>query len=593
MKYTKFIINNFKGVKGQVELDLTSLPNSNIFTLVGLNESGKTSILEAIDLLQNKCPNDEAHKMIHKSKKGNFNDSISVQAFLDLDEEDEKRIKEYCDKEIGFKLTQKVKDVKISKVYNFKDSKFDKFESLWILPLRGRVKKGRSDVDLYNKHLEDWKKVVRYIEENFPKILYYENFLFDFPQRIYLGSVETLNKEEKEYRKILQDILDSFNNGLSVESHLFDRLENSTPENEGALESLLGDISQKLTQTIFKNWNEVFLKDSKEIELKTFKDESKGYYLQLKIKQGKDRFSIDERSLGFRWFFSFLLFTEFRKERKEDFGETLFLLDEPASNLHQKSQLKLLGIFEKLSEKCKIIYSTHSHHLINPKYLAGTYIVKNKAINYDEEENFDQSETDISATLYKNFVSTYPDEKDHFKPILDAIDYSPSSFELVEKIVCIEGKNDYYTFKYFQSVIFKKYAFNFYPGAGVGKYDDLFRLYIAWNKSLVAVFDSDKQGKKEQQRYPNQISVELKDKIFTLENINSSWDNHTTEDLFTADDRINIIKTLFPGETSYNKSKFNTAMQDLFIKNKKIKMDTETTKNIKKVFEFLDKKLTV
>lgn len=591
MKYTKFMIKNFKGIKGEVELDFTNLPKSNIFTLVGLNESGKTSILEAIDLLQNKQPNDQAHKMIHKSKKGNFNDSISVQAFLTLDEEDEQRIKDFCKKEIGFNLTEKIGTINVTKKYNFKNSKFDNFKSSWVLPLVGRMKKGRSDVSLHVKFIEEWRKVVDYVEENFPRILYYENFLFDFPQMIYLDNTSELNKEETEYRKILQDILDSFDNGLSIENHLLERLENSTSENQGALESLLGDISQKLTDTIFKSWNEVFLKDSKEIEIKSYKDELKGYNLQIKIKQGKDRFSIDERSLGFRWFFSFLLFTEFRKDRKEDFGETLFLLDEPASNLHQKSQMKLLNIFDRLSQDCKIIYSTHSHHLINPKHLAGTYVVKNKAINYDEEENFDQNETDISATLYKNFVSSYPNEKDHYRPILDAIDYTPSSFELVEKIVCLEGKNDYYTLKYFQSVIFKKYSYNFYPGASVTKYEDLFRLYTAWDKKFLALFDSDLQGKKEQKRYINQISEELSNSVFTLEDVDKSWKNYTTEDLFSDNDRLMVIKTLFPKETKYNKSKFNTAIQDLYINQIDISLSETTKNNFNAILDFIGTKL--
>lgn len=591
MKYSKFTIKNFKGVKDTVSLDFSNLPTSNIFTLVGLNESGKTSILEAIDLLQNKQSEEHAHKMIHKSKKGNFNDKIYIEATLTLDEEDEIRIRSYCRKKIDFKLTESIKTVRVRKEYNFKNSKFDSFNSRWTVPLKGTKGKGRTTIDLHEKSLDDWRQVVSYIEDNFPRILYYENFLFDFPQKIYLGEVSGLKKEEVEYRKILQDILDSFDNGLSIEDHLYERLDNPTPENMGALESLLGDIAQKLTEVIFKGWNEVFLKDSKEIEITTFKDADKGYCLQLKIKQGKDRFSIDERSLGFRWFFSFLLFTEFRKERKEDFGETLFLLDEPASNLHQKSQMKLLDIFDRLSEKCKIIYSTHSHHLINPKHLAGTYVVRNKAINYDEEENFDQNETDISATLYKNFVSTYPKEKDHYKPILDAIDYTPSNFELVEKIVCLEGKNDYYTFQYFQRNILDGYDFHFYPGASVTKYEDLFRLYIAWDKYLLALFDSDRQGKKEQARYINSISAELKDYVFTLDQVDETWKNMTTEDLFSESDKLLIIKTLFPKEEIYNKSKFNTAMQELFINNTPVQLSKETKQNFRKTFDFLKSKI--
>ena len=590
MKYIKFDIENFKGVKGKIQLDFNTLPLSNIFTLVGLNESGKTSVLEAINLLQNKQPDDKAHEMIHKSKKGNFNGDISVSATLELNEEDEDRIARYCLQNFKFRITKKIKNIKITKKYSFENSEFKKFQSLWTLPLFGKKPRGRVDVELNEKYKEEWDSVVTFIETNFPKILYYQDFLFRFPQRIYLEKPETLTGDEKEYRRVLQDVLDSFDDNLTLDKHIVERLNNPTPENEESLESLMGDIAQKLTDTIFDNWGEVFLKDSKQIELKNAKDDIKGYYLQLKIKQGKDRFSIDERSLGFRWFFSFLLFTEFRKERKEDFGETLFLLDEPANNLHQKSQMKLLGMFEKLSEKCKIIYSTHSHHLINSRQLAGTYVVKNKAINYDEEENFDQNETDITATLYKNFVSSYPNEKDHYKPILDAIDYTPSSFELVEEIICLEGRNDYYTFGYFQNVVFKKYALKFYPGASVDKYEDLFRLYLAWGKTLLAVFDSDSQGKKAKQRYINTISEELKDTVFTLDDICAEWQNMTTEDLFTEGDKLVIIQTLFPEISAYSKSKFNTAIQSLYINKQKIKLSNNTKKNFKKVFEFLNER---
>ncbi len=47
MRYTAFKIKNFKGIR-ELELKLDSAPNSNIFTIVGLNESGKTTIIEAL-----------------------------------------------------------------------------------------------------------------------------------------------------------------------------------------------------------------------------------------------------------------------------------------------------------------------------------------------------------------------------------------------------------------------------------------------------------------------------------------------------------------------------------------------------------------
>lgn len=590
MRYTKLRIKNFKGIKN-LELDLNKNPKSKIFTLVGLNESGKTSILEAINLIQNKISDEETHKMIHKSQQFNFNDKIIIEAELELEENDEKEIKKYCKDEFKFNLTESVKIIHISKIYTFTNSKKTNYESLWEINLKGK-KTGKNDVEMYQKYKENWEKVVEYIQGNlFPKILYYENFLFDFPQKIYLKEYEGETKEQKEYRKVLQDILDSFNSGLTIDEHLLERLEKQSSADKQALNSLLGLISEKLTDKIFKSWNEIFIEGNNEIELSADKS-GKGFYIDIQIKQGRDKYLISERSLGFRWFFSFLLFTEFRKERNEEFGETLFLLDEPASNLHSRAQKKLLNLFGKLTDKCKLIYSTHSHHLINPKFLEATYIIRNKAINYENEENFVQTETDIEAVLYKKFVADYPKQYDYFQPILDSIHYCPSSLEQIPEIVCFEGKFDYYTFSFIKEKLSEKdFNFNFYPGAGVDKYENHFRLYLSWNKNFIAIFDSDKQGESAKKRYIREISDELKEKVFTLEDINLNWTNIKTEDLFSDEEKIKIIQGLYPEENTYNKSKFNIAIQDLFINKKDIRLSIKTLNNFKKIFDFIKEKL--
>ena len=426
--------------------------------------------------------------------------------------------------------------------------------------------------------------------------MYYENFLFDFPAKIYISNESTIDPTlaEQEYKDVMQDVLDSLEENLTLDQHILARLKSPTEEDKAALDATLGRMSETLTNIIFSSWGEVFSKSNskgKEIEVSVGYTQGKGYYLQLKIKQGNARFSVSERSLGFRWFFGFLLFIMFRKSRKKDFGETLFLLDEPANNLHQKSQSRLLGVFEKLSGECKIIYSTHSAHMINPKYLSGTYIVKNSAINYEELDGFNANETDISATLYKNFVSKYPDEVDHYKPILDAIDYIPHDMELVERIICLEGKNDYYTFKLMERVIFGSNKRHFYPGASVDKFDSLFRLYLAWQKTLIALFDADKAGIGARDRYVKEISAELGEYIFTLSDIDETWKGKSTEDLFTEEDQLNIIHCSFQNEEKYNKSKFNAALQQLFIDGAVIELSEATKDNFKKVFDFIDKHL--
>jgi predicted ATP-dependent endonuclease of OLD family len=72
--------------------------------------------------------------------------------------------------------------------------------------------------------------------------------------------------------------------------------------------------------------------------------------------------------------------------------------------MHQTAQKNLLSIFEDLSKSCKLIYTTHSHHLINPKWLNGTYIIQNESLDYENELSFVINNTSIIATPYRQFV---------------------------------------------------------------------------------------------------------------------------------------------------------------------------------------------
>ncbi|MCE9501810.1 MAG: AAA family ATPase, partial [Leptospira sp.] len=98
MKFTKFVIKNFKGIEN-ITFNLDKSPEANIYTLVGLNESGKTTILEAINLFN---PSDKGlsaldipgstikdfNILIPISKRDNYNDKISIEVTLKLENDD-------------------------------------------------------------------------------------------------------------------------------------------------------------------------------------------------------------------------------------------------------------------------------------------------------------------------------------------------------------------------------------------------------------------------------------------------------------------------------------------------------------------------
>lgn len=133
MRYTHFEIKNFKGIRS-LRLDLNTTPRGKIHTLVGLNESGKTTILEAIDYF---IPSDEAldpknlggrirqdqHDLIPVASRANFNGETTISAGFELDDSDIRALKKYMRTEYGYTLGTISNQITITDKYEFKNSK--------------------------------------------------------------------------------------------------------------------------------------------------------------------------------------------------------------------------------------------------------------------------------------------------------------------------------------------------------------------------------------------------------------------------------------------------------------------------------------
>ena len=106
----------------------------------------------------------------------------------------------------------------------------------------------------------------------------------------------------------------------------------------------------------------------------------------------------DERSSGFQWFFSFL--TAFSRYDEYDDRPVIILLDEPALGLHAKAQRDFLRfIEERLSQRCQVIYTTHSPFMIQPDHLERARLVEDKGHDRGSVITSDVLTTD-SDTLF-------------------------------------------------------------------------------------------------------------------------------------------------------------------------------------------------
>jgi 5S rRNA maturation endonuclease (ribonuclease M5) len=246
-----------------------------------------------------------------------------------------------------------------------------------------------------------------------------------------------------------------------------------------------------------------------------------------------------------------------------------------------EAQKKLLDTFERFvaddKKPLKLLYTTHSHHMINPKWLEGAFVVRNEAVDYSEPFG-NRKVTNITAIPYKHFVAEYPDQQDYFQPILDTLEYQPGLLEKVPNVIITEGKNDYYTLRYVNEVLLKnKYKkIRFLPGIGCNKNHAIIQLYMGWNKSFMVLLDADKAGKKAAKEYLSTFGDIIIPSIKTYKDFVPEIEDVAMENIFTGEEKLAITQRFNETATEYKKSEFNTAIQTALINKEVIELSEET-----------------
>lgn len=157
------------------------------------------------------------------------------------------------------------------------------------------------------------------------------------------------------------------------------------------LQARLEAASNKLTAEIFSYWTQNrHLKVQFRFEQGLPGDPppfNSGFVLRTRIENTRHGVttSFDDRSAGFVWFFSFLIW--FSQVKKNYGDKIVLLLDEPGLTLHASAQQDLLRFFrEKLTPNFQVIYTTHSPFLIEPSNLLATRTVEDVFIEPKAEE---------------------------------------------------------------------------------------------------------------------------------------------------------------------------------------------------------------
>lgn len=602
MYYKQFAFRNFKGID-EMTLDLSG----DVTTLIGLNESGKTTILEAIFCFSYGAEDLEfinpgmaslraPDQWIPISRRANFNDTIEICALVGLTEDDKTGLRAHMRHEFGLKLTELPEEIEICEKHRFENSRFIRTNRIWSLSVQG-TKGQQRNPRTFGGGTEEWRGALDYLKEHLPRIWYFPNFLFELPERFTLGDEALAGDEEQDksrfYRSTFEQILAQLGSGANLETHVVDRLNSSERADQRSLNALLLDMGRVITNTIFEGWDRIFghRPAAQEVELAAESDAGEAY-LELRIKGPDGYYDLSERSLGFRWFFMFLLMTSFHG-LDEDGPRPLFLLDEPASNLHSTAQAELLKSFENLVSKCHLIYTTHSHHLIDVRWLDSAYVVKNAALgSLDFADYVTQrigANTSVSATRYRRFVAEHPSETSYFQPVLDLLDYRPSLLEPVPEVVLVEGKSDFYLLRYAVEVLGLRSDLRLVPGGGAGSLDPLIRLHIGWAKSFVVLLDGDAEGRKQKQRYETEFGPTIQNRCLLLPELCGDRDAKEVERLLEPDDQQNIVDAVYGQSAAMPRPKkaLSNAIMELYARRQPVAFGAASTLRMTTLLERL------
>lgn len=634
MKYTGFIFKNFKGIR-----ELKVPINEGVTTLIGLNESGKTTILEAIFCFSYGAEDLEKinpgmasvrrpEEWIPVSERANFNGNISITATVLMDEADKFALKKFMQEKFDLTLSMIPTTLVITEQYEYKNSRRTRTRRIWGINANGTKGKQRN-TRRYDHTTLEWNQLIVFLEDRLPRIWYFPDFLFELPDRFKISEPMVIQQSRVEdpfmgqfnprsqatqaiakatdesldrdrfYRSIFENIMKSLGNGATLDT-LIERLRSNDRADRRNLDALRLEMSRLVTDTVFGAWSRIFVHDlaTQEVHIEAAFDSDGAAFLELKIKGADGYYDLSERSLGFRWFFMFILMTSFL-DQTIGRPKPLILLDEPASNLHSSAQAELLKSFEKLAEHCNLVYTTHSHHLINIRWLDTAFVVKNTGLEASNPSSYYSSRvganTSIEATRYREFVSNNPSQTSYIQPVLDLLQYHPSVLEPVPNVVLVEGKSDFYAFRYMDEILEIESGLHFVPGGGAGSLDPLIRLHVGWGKGFLILLDGDAEGKKQRERYDSEFGPLVSGRCFLIPELCGDSNVLEIEHLFGKADREAIASRAGADgskSSAVSKKNFNRALTELYSGRIKAHVEEATVTRFERLFAELSERLS-
>lgn len=538
MKYIGFEIENYRAIEKPLRIDFSK---KTLIPLVGINECGKTTILQAIYCFDS--VNDKEYKGRHLNDTKNLYKTADdfapiITAYVEikfselnkyyktyiasLDEDEE----EYEDEDEENKRKQNIKDFPEDIPLEKKNYKG------YVKVSRNLVTKNYRINDLTGNRqftIEFHNALSHELISNLPYILYNDDFM-DRP--------ETFIKIPNERPSVLSGWLAIYERLFEATHPGYSLFSIVREVDSRRRDAILSDVMSKVNKTLSKAWKTFLLSNHGSLNVKLdiipnvdTKDNDKNpYVLDIKIVEKidtRDRlFHVIDRSKGFLWFFNFVMKLEFNPKIAGESKNTIYLLDEPGSYLHYTAQEKLCKKLVEISnEHGIVVYCTHSHTLLNPQLipLNNIYIIEKS------------KSKKITATPLPQ-VKTKIENNNAYQPIHEALQVSALNFENSNnKILAVEGIYDRYSIEMFVEIN----DISILPGTSADSIKKNIQYLNAFNKQYIAIWDNDEEGR-EHYKKALKFFGETEGEKFDLLPTRSGKDRRM-EDMFERDD-IEIIK---------------------------------------------------
>lgn len=391
MKLTRVDVHKFKCFESKQSFDV----EKDVTVLVGMNESGKTSLLEAV-AKTNYFQDDPAfefsltHDFPRKEKKRvdkSGEDPQAVTCTYSLDQDfisqinDDLGVDVFSAKSVS--VTRKYSGRKafggvsvdsekvLNKIHPALSSRLNglttvaELNSLADEEEDDGVKQAILSAARFYENAWSWDDPIgeyvarKWINASLPKFLYYDEY-YALPSRISIEDLqeEKLESEELKTAKALFDLAD-----INIEELInSDDFEDFKAE----LEATEATITEELFEFWSTNRNlEIkFDIDKREKAVNANQARIVEHILDIRVRNHRAKVSLPlkNRSKGFNWFFSFLVW--FKKIQEDKDSSYILLLDEPGLNLHASAQEDLLSFIESLAGDYQIMFTTHSPFMV-------------------------------------------------------------------------------------------------------------------------------------------------------------------------------------------------------------------------------------